>query len=91
MSQTSMTITLSDDLKSRLVRAAGQQNKTVQEFVQEALYTYVEDIEDGVLSDVVLSEEGLTYLLPEGEASVGLEHSVFEAGQKDSLASFLLR
>ena len=82
MSKTSMTITLSDDLKSRLVSAAGQQNKTVQEFVQEALYTYVEEIEDGVLSDVALSEEGLTYLLPEREASVGLEHSVFEAGQE---------
>ncbi len=28
-------------------------------FVQEALYTYVEDIEDGVLSDVVLSDAAL--------------------------------
>jgi predicted DNA-binding protein len=82
MSQTSMEIIMSEDLKERLLLAAGKHGKTVQEFAQEALYTYVEDIEDGVLSDVALADEGLTYLLPEREVSGGLDHSVFEAGRK---------
>lgn len=82
MAKTSMEIVMSDDLKRRLSAAAEKTGKTVQEFAQEALYTYVEDIEDGVVSDVALSEEGLTYILPEGERVAGLEHSVYEASRK---------
>ena len=82
MAKTSMEIVMSDDLKRRLHEAAAKQGKTVQEFAQEALYTYVEDIEDGVMSDVVLSEEGITYLQPEGAQPVGVDRSVFEAGRK---------
>ncbi len=82
MSKTSMEITMSEDLKERLHTRAAAAGKTVQEFAQEALYTYVEDMEDGALSDVALSEEGLVYGYPEGEKAVGLDHSVREASRK---------
>lgn len=82
MAKTSMEIVMSDDLKQRLIALAEKTGKTIQEFAQEALYTYVEDMEDGALSDVALTEEGLDFLLPEGETFVGLDHSVFEASRK---------
>lgn len=82
MAKTSIEIVMSEDLKQRLFVAAARQAKTVQEFAQEALYTYVEDIEDGVMSDVALAEEGLTYLIPESENTVGLDGSVFEVSRK---------
>lgn len=79
MGKTSMEITMSEDLKARLHAIAEKQGKSVQEFAQEALYTYVEDIEDGAMSDVALAEEGLIYLSPGGEQSVAVEHSVHKA------------
>ena len=82
MAKTSMEITMSEDLKARLLAIAPKVGKTVQEFAQEALYTYVEDIEDGVLSDVALTEEGLMYVHPEGDKAVALDHSVLEASRK---------
>ena len=82
MAKTSMEIVVSEDLERRLHTCAESRHKTVQEFVQEALYTYVEDIEDGVMSDVALTEEGLTYYLPEGDAPRAVDHRVFETGRK---------
>ncbi len=82
MAKTSMEVVMSDDLMERLQAMATRQGKTVQEFVQEALYTYVEDIEDGVMSDVALTEEGLAYYLPEGETPVALDRSIFEVSRK---------
>ncbi len=49
--------------------------KGIEEFAQEARYTYVEDIEDGVMSEVALSEDGLERSLPEGGASIGVDRS----------------
>ena len=82
MAKTSMEIVMSEDLKQRLAAAAESQGKTVQAFAQEALYTYVEDIEDGAISDVALAEEGLLHLHPEGDQAVGLDRSVFEVSRK---------
>ncbi len=82
MAKTSMEITMSDDLKRRLHACAETLGKTIQEFAQEALYTYVEDIEDGALSDVALTEHGLEFLLSERGAPVALDRSVFEASRK---------
>ncbi len=82
MPKTSLEIIMSEDLKHRLQMCAKQRGQSLQEFAQEALYTYVEDIEDGVVSDVVLSEEGLKYLLPEGVDAIGLDHRVFEERRK---------
>ena len=82
MAKTSMEIVMSEDLKRRLQEVAGKQGKTVQEFAQEALYTYVEDTEDGVMSDVALSKEGLTYFTPEGAQAVAVDRSVFKASRK---------
>jgi predicted DNA-binding protein len=82
MAKTSMEIVMSSELKDRLHAVALKQGKTVQEFAQEALYTYVEDIEDGVMSDVALTEEGLKYYLTESEMPVALDHSVFEVSRK---------
>lgn len=82
MAKTSMEIVMSEDLKQRLHAAAARHGKTVQAFAQEALYTYVEDIEDGVMSDVALTEAGLTFLLPEREGDVGLDSPVLEDRRK---------
>jgi len=82
MAWTTMEIVLSEELKQRLNTLAAKAGKTVQEFAQEALFTYVEDIEDGVMSDVALVEEGLEYLTPEGVSSVVVDYSVLEAGRK---------
>ena len=82
MGKTSMGMVMSEDLKKRLEACAVQQGKTVQAFAQEALYTYVEDIEDGVMSDVALSEEGLKYLLPEGMDMDGMDDRVFQTSRK---------
>ncbi len=82
MAKTSMEIVMSEDLKRRLFTMAEQSGKTVQEFAQEALYTYVEDMEDGALSEVALTEEGLEFLLPEGRASVGVDRRVLETSRK---------
>ena len=82
MAKTSMEVVMSEDLAQRLRRGAESRHKTVQDFVQEALYTYVEDMEDGAMSDVALTEEGLTYYLPEGDAPRAVDHRVFETGRK---------
>ena len=82
MAKTSMEIVLSEDLKERLHAAAKSQGKTVQEFVQEALYTYVEDIEDGVASDVALTEEGLMYAGDGEETEIALDDTLLKAGRK---------
>ena len=82
MAKTSMEIVMSEDLKQRLHKAVKGKGKTVQEFAQEALYTYVEDIEDGVMSDIALADGGVVYPPQEGDASVALDRSVFEAGRK---------
>ena len=82
MAKTSMKIVMSEDLKRRVHEVAEKSGKSVQEFAQEALYTYVEDIEDGAICDVALAEEGLDYLLPEGGPSVGVDRPVFAASRK---------
>jgi predicted DNA-binding protein len=82
MAKTSMELVMSSDLKRRLQKCAEMRGKTVQEFAQEALYTYVEDIEDGAMSDVALSEEGLEFLMPEGGASLGVDNSVLEVSRE---------
>ena len=82
MAKTSMEIVMSEDLKRRVHRCAEMRGKTVQEFAQEALYTYVEDIEDGVMSDVALTEEGLEFLVSEGGVPLGVDHSVLEVSRK---------
>ncbi len=82
MAKTSMEIVMIADLKQRLHAAAAKLDKTVQEVAQDALYTYVEDIEDGVLSDVALAQEGLSYIPAEGAQPVALDRSVFQAGRK---------
>ena len=82
MGKTSMEIVLSEDLKQRLHAVAKAQSKTVQECAQEALYVYVEDNEDGALSDVALAEEGLVTFSPEGGKSVAVDSPVFKARRK---------
>ena len=82
MAKTSMEVTMSDDLKRRLHQCAERTGKTVQEFAQEALYTYVEDIEDGALSDVALTEQGLEFLHSEGGTPIAVDRSVFEDSRK---------
>ena len=82
MAKTSMEIVMSEDLKERLHALAASTGKTVQEFAQEALYTYVEDMEDGAMSDIALTEEGLEYFNGKGERVLALDHSVLEAGRK---------
>ncbi len=82
MAKTSMEIVMSEDLRQRLQTAAQQQGKSVQELAQEALYTYVEDIEDGVMSYVALTEEGIEHVAGEGVMPVALDGSVYEASRK---------
>ncbi len=82
MAKTSMEIVMSEDLKERLHSIAARTGKTVQEFAQEALYTYVEDIEDGVMSDVAITEEGLLYAGNGKETGIGLDHQVLETSRK---------
>ena len=82
MAWTTMEIVLSEDLKQRLEAAALKQDKEIGEFVQEALFTYVEDIEDGVMSYVALKEDGLEHYLTEGVTPVGLDDSIYQAGRK---------
>lgn len=82
MGQTSMEIIVSDDLKTRLTAAAQSRGETLQEVLQDALYTYVEDVEDGVMSDVALAEEGLTYFSAERARQHALDHPVFATSRK---------
>ena len=82
MSKTSMEIVMSEELKERLHAAAKLKGKGVQEFAQEALYTYVEDVEDGAMSYVALREDGLEHFMEEGVTPVALDDSVHEASRK---------
>jgi predicted DNA-binding protein len=82
MGQTSMELIVSDDLKTRLTAAAQSRGESFEEFIEDALYTYVEDVEDGVMSDVALTEEGLTYFSAERARQHALDHPVFEASRK---------
>ena len=82
MAKTSMDLAMSEDLKSRLTKCAEMRGQSVEEFAQEALYTYVEDIEDGAMSDVALTEEGLEFLVSEGGIPVGMDRSVLQVGRK---------
>ncbi len=82
MAWTTMEIVMSEELKERLQAAARKQDKEIGEFIQEALFTYVEDIEDGVMSYVALKEDGLEHYLSEGATPVGLDDSIYQAGRK---------
>jgi len=82
MAWTTMEIVMSEELKQRLLDAAQKQEKEIGEFVQEALYTYVEDVEDGVMGYVALKEDGLEHFLTEGAIPVALDDSIYQAGRK---------
>lgn len=82
MAWTTMEVVVSEELKERLQVAARRQDKEIGEFLQEALFTYVEDIEDGVMSYVALKEDGLEHYLTEGATPVGLDDSLYQAGRK---------
>ena len=73
MGKTSMEITMSEDLKARLHAIAPKAGKTVQEFAQEALYTFVEDYEDGVLIEESRKEGGPVFTQEEMERELGLD------------------
>ncbi len=79
MPGTTMEIVLSEELKQRIFLAAQSQNKTALVFIQDALFTYVEDIEDGVMADVALTEEGRTFFSAEREHQRALDDSLLEA------------
>ena len=82
MAWTTMEIVMSEELKQRLHDAAQKRGKEIGEFVQEALFTYVEDIEDGVRAYVALKEDGLEHFLTEGVTPVALDDSIYEASRK---------
>lgn len=82
MAWTTMEVVVSDELKQRVLDAALQQGKEPGEFIQEALYTYVEDVEDGVMAYVALKEDGLEHYLTEGVLPVALDDSIYEARRK---------
>ena len=82
MSQTSIEITMSEDLKERLFAIAPRAGKTVQEFAQEALYTFVEDYEDGLAANEAMAEGGPTYTLEEVERELGLDHRDSRSSKK---------
>ena len=81
MGQTSFEVVVSEDLRDRLSAAAASKGESFQELIQDALYTYVEDIEDGVMSDVALAEDGLTYFSAERARQHALDHPVLEASR----------
>jgi len=82
MAKTSMEIVMSEDLKLRLEECAAIQAKPLQVFIQDALYTYVEDVEDGVQSNVALSENGLDFYSGRRGDSVDLADRVLEISRK---------
>ena len=82
MGKTSMEITMSDDLKARLQAIAPRVGKTVQEFAQEALYTFVEDYEDGIEAREVLARNEPTISLEDFEATLALEDQRLEDSRK---------
>lgn len=82
MAKTSMEITMSEDLKARLLAIAPKVGKTVQEFAQEALYTFVEDYEDGLAAKEAMAEGGATYTLEEVERELGLDHRNSRSSKK---------
>ena len=71
--KTSMEITMSEDLKVRLIAVAPRAGKTVQEFAQEALYTFVDNYEDGLEAQEVLARNEPTISQEELEAEFALE------------------
>ena len=77
-----LEITMSEDLRKRMEAAARRQNKALNEFAQEALFTYVEDVEDGVAGNIALTEEGLIQLATEGGVPIGVDDSVYESRRK---------
>ena len=82
MAKTSMEITMSEDLKQRLIAVAPRAGKTVQEFAQEALYTFVEDYEDGLEAQEVLARNEPTISLEELEAKIALDDQVYQERRK---------
>ena len=87
MGKTSMEIIMSDDLKARLIAIAPRVGKTVQEFAQEALYTFVEDYEDGLEAQEVLARNEPTISQGELEAEFALEDRVREERGKAAAAA----
>ena len=82
MAKTSMEITMSEDLKQRLIAVAPRAGKTVQEFAQEALYTFVEDYEDGLEAQEMLARNEPTISLEELEANIALDDQVYQERRK---------
>ncbi len=72
MTQTSMEISMSDDLQRRLHEIAPRAGKTVQEFVREAIYTFVEDYEDGLAAQASIMAQEPTISLHQMRNELGL-------------------
>jgi len=82
IAKTSMEIVMSEDLKQRLLAIAPRTGKTVEEFVQEALYTYVEDYEDGLAAEEALKSAQTTITLSEMRKELALDRRDLEYSKK---------
>jgi predicted DNA-binding protein len=82
MAKTSMEIVMSEDLKERLIAIAPRAGKTVQEFAQEALYTFVEDYEDGLAVEEARKEGGSTFTQEEMEREFVLDNRLQALSKK---------
>ncbi len=82
MAWTTMEIVMSEDLKRRLHEVAPRAGKTVQEFAQEALYTFVEDYEDGIAAEESMKSGEPTITLAELRNEHALDSRDFEVSRK---------
>lgn len=77
-----MEIQFRADREAHLRTLCEEMGRTVDDFVNEAILTFMEDYEDGRDAEVALAESGKTYTQEEMERELGLDRRVPEQLQK---------
>ncbi len=77
-----MQIEFRADREAHLRKLCAEMGKSVDDFVNEAILTFMEDYEDGRDAAAALAEGGRTYTQEEMELEFGLADRVLERHQK---------
>jgi hypothetical protein len=77
-----MEINFRADREAHLRQLCEEMGRSVDDFVTEAILTFMEDYEDGRDAQAALAEGGPRFTLEEVEREFGLDHRIPEQSQK---------
>jgi predicted DNA-binding protein len=77
-----MVVALRQDQEAHLKLLCEQMGRSVDDFVREAVLTFMEDYEDGRDAEAVLALNGPTYTSEEVRKRLGLDDSIHGGGSE---------